>query len=603
MNGKRVIRTIPLVLMLLWTSCPTGSNRDSHPTTAGHQKATAEFVPLLNVFYNRWKSGTAPPSSLTLTSPAGGEMWAMSSQYPIRWTTTGTVAQVNVSYSTDGFTTTHTITLSLGNTDVYTWTTPAITTTSMQVRVESVVSPTTVYDVSDEFALCDSRDVYLPVALRNHTPSTPTNGELVQPSDLTYLGAFRLPDRAAGAPDAESWEYSGQALTYRPDGDPGGGEDGYPGSLFGTGHDVLNYVSEIKIPAPSTSRNLEQLNVATTIQGFYDVRSGLFGGLTEMPRVGMQYLPTQAGQTSAKLHLAWGAHHHDEGEASDTPSHAWCDIDLSKPNTRGAWWIGDEALYSVNGYIFEIPQDWASAYLGGGRLATGRYRDGGWSGMGPTIFAYGPWLDGNPPAAGTRLTARTLLLYSFAGGNHTIDSYHDSDEWEGGAWITAGEKTAVVFVGAKGGGDYWWYGYSSPAGNGMPCPYIPGVGGDELCCYNSDGTECASEVLHCEGYVEASKGWWSSRFDAQMIFYDPTDFVAVLNGTMEPYEPQPYATLDIDEHLFFLNATVGTVDCGTGDQRKCRIGEMAHDRGRGFLYVLERFADDSKPVVHVWRVQ
>ncbi|MEW6360138.1 MAG: carbohydrate binding domain-containing protein [Planctomycetota bacterium] len=32
---------------------PTG---DSHPSTAGHQKATAEFVPLLNVFYNRWKA-------------------------------------------------------------------------------------------------------------------------------------------------------------------------------------------------------------------------------------------------------------------------------------------------------------------------------------------------------------------------------------------------------------------------------------------------------------------------------------------------------------------------------------------------------------------
>ncbi len=29
---------------------------DSHPNTEGHTKATAEFVPLLNVFYNRWKA-------------------------------------------------------------------------------------------------------------------------------------------------------------------------------------------------------------------------------------------------------------------------------------------------------------------------------------------------------------------------------------------------------------------------------------------------------------------------------------------------------------------------------------------------------------------
>jgi hypothetical protein len=40
---------------------PTDSNWDSHPTTAGHRKATAEFVPLLNVYYHRWKSVAAAP--------------------------------------------------------------------------------------------------------------------------------------------------------------------------------------------------------------------------------------------------------------------------------------------------------------------------------------------------------------------------------------------------------------------------------------------------------------------------------------------------------------------------------------------------------------
>ena len=39
---------------------------DSHPSSAGHRKATAEFVPLLNVYYNRWKS--APAGAITPTS-------------------------------------------------------------------------------------------------------------------------------------------------------------------------------------------------------------------------------------------------------------------------------------------------------------------------------------------------------------------------------------------------------------------------------------------------------------------------------------------------------------------------------------------------------
>jgi uncharacterized protein (TIGR01370 family) len=46
---------------------------DSHPSQAGNQKASGEFVPLLNVFYNRWKAGqtaTTPTPSATATPTA-----------------------------------------------------------------------------------------------------------------------------------------------------------------------------------------------------------------------------------------------------------------------------------------------------------------------------------------------------------------------------------------------------------------------------------------------------------------------------------------------------------------------------------------------------
>jgi hypothetical protein len=426
--------------------------------------------------------------------------------------------------------------------------------------------------------------------------------QLIQPNDLEYLGAFRLPDSAVEVPYEESWEYGGQALAYCPEGDPGGDGDGFPGSLFGTGHDVLNYVSEISIPVPSTSRDLEELNIATAIQGFHDVRGGLFNTLNEIPRVGMEYLPVQAGQTSGKLYLAWGQHFQDDS-STIVPSHAWCDLDLSQPDTQGAWWIGNESLYSTNGYIFAIPQEWAQENTGGRMLATGRFRDGGWSGMGPALFAYGPWLDGNPPAPDAHLSASTLLLYSNTRGDDTTDfkleGYQHSDEWEGGAWITTEDKAAVVFVGTKGSG-YLWYGFFSPGGDGMPCVEqgltMPG-------CFNPDGTECPPELQgECSGHVAESRGWWSSRFDAQILFYDPGDLADVAAGTMEPYEPQPYAVLDIDEYLF-LNSTVELNQLGYGDQRRYRLGETAYDRELGFLYVLERFADGAKPVVHVWSVQ
>jgi hypothetical protein len=56
-----------------FSAYPSG---DSHPSTAGHQKATAEFVPLLNIFYHRWQAGetvalppTEPPPPETEATP------------------------------------------------------------------------------------------------------------------------------------------------------------------------------------------------------------------------------------------------------------------------------------------------------------------------------------------------------------------------------------------------------------------------------------------------------------------------------------------------------------------------------------------------------
>ena len=44
------------------------SDGDDHPSLAGNRRATAEFVPLLNVFYNRWlatKLTEVPPNQPT----------------------------------------------------------------------------------------------------------------------------------------------------------------------------------------------------------------------------------------------------------------------------------------------------------------------------------------------------------------------------------------------------------------------------------------------------------------------------------------------------------------------------------------------------------
>ena len=401
-----------------------------------------------------------------------------------------------------------------------------------------------------------------------HPPEDGDDGPIpaarLAPGDLVYRGAFRLPDDAG----ASTWEWAGEAMAYYPDGDPDGPADGYPGSIFGVGHDWTMLVSEFSIPGPvnSVARNLDELPTAQTLRPFTDVRAGVgkLNEFQEIIRVGMEYLPAQGSQTSGKLYMAWGAHFQDD--AQHTATHMWCDVDLT--GSRGAWWVGDYSLYSVNDYMFQIPASWAARYTPGLRLATGRFRDGGWSGQGPALFAIGPWNHGDPPADGTVLNATPLLLYSSTATDeppyHTMDNYHHADEWTSGAWVTTAEKSAVIFVGTKGTGDCW---YGLPDGTVWEEPY-------------------PDDPLN-------QRGWWSTGFAGQMLFYDPDDLASVARGAMQAWEPQPYAMLDIDQYLYHI----------TGTQQKYHVRAMCFDRVNGYLYLFEPLADGDKSIVHCWSVE
>ncbi|HHQ48724.1 MAG TPA: hypothetical protein ENK19_07560, partial [Acidobacteria bacterium] len=303
------------------------------------------------------------------------------------------------------------------------------------------------------------------------------------------------------------WDWGGQAMTFDPNGDAQGATDGFPGSLFVTGLDTANLVAEVSIPPPAITDEVAELPRASMLQPFADLRGGLFDGLNEIPRVGMEYLPAQAGQSEGLLYLCWGQHYQDQPGVTLIPSHAWCRTDLASPETRGAWWVGSEAenaaglIYGVDDYLFAIPPAWATEHTGGRALATGRFRDGGWSGMGPNLLAIGPWLEGVPigsaPPDGAELTYVPLLRYSVVGqGSHRLAGYSAADSWNGGAWIEAGPRSAVVFAGTKGSG-YTWYGFFTPPDvpaaplypEGAPCVYTVG----DIMCTEPDGeTPCSA---------------------------------------------------------------------------------------------------------------
>ena len=407
--------------------------------------------------------------------------------------------------------------------------------------------------------------------------SLPSN--LIHPDDVVYRGAFRLPEGSSGS----NWEYSGYAMTCYPEGDTGGPDDGYPGSIFGLGHDHQQYVSEITIPAPiiSPGRNLDELNTADTLQEFGDITGGLFGEL-EIPRAGLEYLPPQGSQETGKLHFCWGQHLQFEL----VPSHGWSELDLASPQTAGTWYLSDHPNHITNDYLFEIPQAWADANTPGLRLATGRFRDGTWSGLGPALLAYGPWTEGDPPATNATLQAVTvLLLYGIpVSGNPEISvsqemrmtTFSEPDEWSGGAWLTAGDRSAVIFAGTKATGRSW-HGFA----NGVEYP--------------TDG-DPDEEVPDVPPWPYDSRGWWSEDIAAQIIFFNPDDLAQVARGAMESWEPQPYASLEIDDYLF---------DPGFDHERAKRypVGAISFDRERGLLYLFERRADEEKSLVHVFGIE
>ncbi len=393
-------------------------------------------------------------------------------------------------------------------------------------------------------------------------PSIPPSGNVIQPEDLTYLGAFRLPDESGGS----NWEYSGHGLTYRPAADQA---QNTVGSLFGFGHDQQLQVSEISIPEPVISKNLDELNTAETIQAFADISGGIFSP-EEMtiPRAGIAYL-------DERLYFTFGQHIQDF-----EPSHGSASLDLSDPQAEGAYVFGGYTNYITNDYLFEIPPEWATA-LGGRLLASGRAREGLWSGRGPGLFAYNPAIVEN----GILTDIAPLLLYGVqeeglpdivSDESMAVADYHEADHWWGGAWLTdAGGNAAVIFVGTKALGNEW-YGFANgvvwahDCAEKNTCPDVP-------------------------DFPYEDRGFWAEEYQAQIIFYDPAQLVAVANGELESWQPQPYAMLDLTEYLF-------APELDFANYKRDFIGAIAFDREHGRLYVIERLADDAKSVIHVWQV-
>jgi hypothetical protein len=87
--------------------------------------------------------------SITVTSPNGGEQWPGGSTQTITWTSTGTIANVKIFYSTNGGVRWTNITNSTPNGGSYDWTLPTVSRAKTKCRVRITSVDETVEDSSD----------------------------------------------------------------------------------------------------------------------------------------------------------------------------------------------------------------------------------------------------------------------------------------------------------------------------------------------------------------------------------------------------------------------------------------------------------------------
>ena len=290
--------------------------------------------------------------------------------------------------------------------------------------------------------------------------------------------------------------------------------------------------------------------------------------------MGLAYLPAQGSQTTGKLYFSWAPH---MGEGETDPSHGWSESNLANPQPAGPWRIGKYWNYVTGDYIFPIPAEWAAVNTPGLCWRPGRFRDGGQGAQGPSVIAYGPWTDGNPPASNATLTTVPLLLYGdvYTPDSPTLNNYHHSDGWSGGEWLTAGDKATVIFVGTKGTGTCW---YGCPDGTVWPPepPYPP----------------------DCE-----DRGWWSTGFAGQILFYDPAALAAVAQGESGALGtpalwharhrscaiPCAIRSAESPCRCISFDAHAGCSMCSSrwrmGISRWCMSGGWRENQDRGYIYV------------------
>jgi len=614
------------------TSAYASDPWNSHPNSIGNQKATAEFIDLLNVFYNRWNGGgeNNPP-----TASAG----------PDQSVTEGETVTLDGSSSTDpddGIDTYQwsqvsgsSVTLSDSTSVQPTFTAPSVVQTCELFTFNLLVTDRSGKQSSDTVSITVCKSAGPPctpdgdiaplgspdgvvnvgdalIALRfalSLEPGHPTSFELchgdVAPLDnsnqpnpdgqITVGDALVILRRALGIisfsqiissdqltpsdftyqgafrlPSDFNW--GSRAMSYYPSGNGG------LGSLYVTGFDLNEpEFAEVSIPELSTTTEWQELTEATVLRAMTNFDGGLierYGNENENFDAewavvsGIAFVPKQGTQTSDKL---YGSLDYWYGVVDESHLTIWFS-ELDGSNAHGLYHVGpNEVPYHGNksgDYLFSVPKWYADMYLGGRTLVTGKTRGAFYGSQGPTLFAFKPW---DTDDHSGNLDAVPMLWYNIY--------YPDC------AGPNVGDKANCDFPDFTMC-DKWEGGCFVESGEKRAILLL-GIKGLGVNTYGAPPS----------GACEDSQGYHCDPYERQVLFYDIDELGASAMGNRDPWSVVPYATWRPEE--FYL---------GDNDGHTCgEVGGMDFDTDHRRIFMIEKglggYNNENAAVVHVWTVQ
>ncbi|OGJ85878.1 MAG: hypothetical protein A2268_12480 [Candidatus Raymondbacteria bacterium RifOxyA12_full_50_37] len=371
--------------------------------------------------------------------------------------------------------------------------------------------------------------------------------KLLFPKDIVYEGSFSVNGGPrVGCDECGTFTYGAAAFGYYPHGDPTGPDDGYPGSLFGSGHAWNHWMVEVNIPTPviSTAKNIADLHETTPLQPWADPFSGIPDAY-QTNVWGLLYLEAQGTQSNGKVYATVG-----QDEIWVPPngnSIAWLDPDLSNPNTGGLWRLDTFARWDIGRYMCEIPKEWADSNTPGKILGCGRERNTG--AEGPNLFACAPWENGNTPAPGDTIDGVPLLHFTDKGEK----MFTPLSNYTGIAWLTYGSRSAVILY--------------------------------AVLDFSMD-----------HGY---ESGHFSLGVFPCFVFYDPSDLSDVVHGRKKSSDPRWYARKNLNQFMYGEPGPKGgNMDMEAGSSYG---SGMAYDREHGKIYIGQRIPSQGV-FIHVFKI-